>query len=73
MYDWTWDPSLNSPRYVKIKNTNSETTTVVELDMDPYQLTAYSVGDIVLREYPPTKAGNGSPTSTVPGGGDSMK
>jgi hypothetical protein len=61
VYDWTWDPSLNPPRYVKIKNTNSETTTVVELDMDPYQLTAYSVGDFVLREYPPTKAGKGPP------------
>ena len=29
--------------------------------MDPYQLTTYSVGDFVLREYPPTKAGNGPP------------
>ena len=61
VYDWTWDPSLNPPRYVKTKNTNSETTTVVELDMAPYQLTAYSVGDFVLREYPPTKAGKGPP------------
>ena len=57
----------------QIKNANSETTTVVELDMDPYQLTASSVVDFVLREYPPTKVGKGPPTSTFPGGGDPMK
>ena len=50
VYDWTWDPSLNPPRYIKIQNTNSETTTVVELDMDPYQLSIYSVGIFLLYE-----------------------
>ena len=73
VYDWIWDPSLNPPRYVSSKNTNSGTTTVVELNMDPYQLTTYSVGDFVLREYLPTKAGKEYPTSTVPVGGDRMK
>ena len=50
-----WDPSVNPPRYVKSTHNNSETTTVVELGMDPYQLTTFSVGNFVLREYPPTK------------------
>ena len=52
VYDWIWDSSLNPPRYVKSKQINSETTTMVELDLDPYQLTTYSVVDFVLREYP---------------------
>ena len=63
--------SITQPKTLRQnKKTHSETTTVVELDMDPYQLTAYSVGDFVLREYPPTKAGKGTPTSTVPSGGE---
>ena len=36
--------SITQPTVSHIKHNNSETTTVVELDMDPYQLTTYSVG-----------------------------
>jgi hypothetical protein len=61
VYDWVWDPSLSPPRYVKSTQQSVEEINVVELDMEPYQLTTYSVGDFVLRQYPPTKAGNGPP------------
>ena len=67
VYDWLYDPSLKPPRYVKSTHNNSETTTVVEIDMNPYQLLTYSVGDFVLRDYPPTKAGKAL------WGGDPMK
>jgi hypothetical protein len=61
VYDWVWDPSLSPPQYVKTSQRSVVDTTVVELDMEPYQLTTYSIGDFVLRQYPPTKAGNGPP------------
>jgi hypothetical protein len=61
VYDWVWDSSLIPPRYVRTSQRSVGDIPVIELDMAPYQLTTYTVGDFVLRQYPPSKAGNGPP------------
>jgi len=55
VYDWVCNPSLN-PTLCQIQT--STVITVVELDMEPYQLTTYSVGDFLTNRPKQTMVPN---------------
>jgi hypothetical protein len=66
VYMWTWDgietPSHIGRTYIKSPLPDTDTAIQVEeIDMAPFILTTYHVGDYVLRKHAPTKAGNGPP------------
>jgi hypothetical protein len=48
--------------YIRLPNGNDDAIidTISELDLTPYRLTTYTVGDYVLRQYPPSKIGKGN-------------
>jgi len=48
-------------RLVKTSDTNQPVDSISEIDLNPYVLTNYGVGDYVLRRYPATKIGHSNP------------
>ena len=57
---WITDPATYI-RLVKTSDTDQPVDSISEIDLIPYVLTNYEVGDDVLRRYPATKIGHSNP------------
>ena len=58
---WIRDPN-NLDTFIKlVQARDTEVDGIDEIDLTPYVLTEYEVGDYVLRRYPATKIGQANP------------
>jgi hypothetical protein len=62
---WIIDPSSTAEAVTYIRLVTTDIAVLIdsvdEIDIDPYLVTRYQVGDYVLRRYPSTKIGGGNP------------